>query len=102
MLLLHDNAPVHKSNIVQAAIRQAGFVELNHPAYSPDIASTDYYLFSNLKKFLRGKSFGFSDEAIQAVEDYLDDLDSNFFSQGIESLCDRCQGVVASQGQYIQ
>jgi hypothetical protein len=38
VLLLHDNAPVYKSNIVQAAIRQAAirqavFVELNHPVY---------------------------------------------------------------------
>ena len=30
VLLLHDNAPVHKCNIVQAAIRQPGFIELNH------------------------------------------------------------------------
>lgn len=29
VLLLHDNAPVHKSNIVQAAISQAGFTELH-------------------------------------------------------------------------
>jgi histone-lysine N-methyltransferase SETMAR len=102
VLLLHDNAPVHKSNIVQAAIRQAGFVELNHPAYSPDIAPTDYHLFSHLKKFMRGKNFGSDDEAIQTVEDYLCDLDSEFFSEGIQSLCDRWQRVVASDGEYIQ
>jgi [histone H3]-lysine36 N-dimethyltransferase SETMAR len=102
VLLLHDNAPVHKCNIVQAAIRQAGFVELNHPAYSPDIAPTDYHVFSNLKKFMRGKNFGSDDEAIQTVEDYLCGLDSDFFCQGIESLCDRWQRVVASEGQYIQ
>ena len=41
VLLLHDNAPIHKCNIVQAAIRQAGFIELNHWAYSPDIAPTN-------------------------------------------------------------
>jgi histone-lysine N-methyltransferase SETMAR len=70
VLLLHDNAPVHKSNIVQAAIRQAGFVELNHPAYSPDIAPSDYHLFSNLKKFLRGRNFSGDSEAIHTVEDY--------------------------------
>ena len=57
VLLLHNNAPVHKSNIAQAAIRQAGFTELKHPAYSPDVAPTDYYLFANLKKYLRGKNF---------------------------------------------
>ena len=50
VLLLHDNAPVHKSNIAQAAIRRVSFTELNHPLYSPNIAPSDYYLFSNLKK----------------------------------------------------
>ena len=102
VLLLHDNAPIHKCNIVQAAIRQAGFIELNHPAYSPDIAPTDYHLFSNLKKFLRGKNFSSDDEAITTVEDYLTDLNSEFFCKGIQSLNDRWQRVVASQGQYIQ
>ena len=53
VLLLHDNAPIRKCSIVQAAIRQVGFIELSHLAYSPDIAPNDYYLFSNLKKFLR-------------------------------------------------
>ena len=46
-LLFHNNAPVHKCNIVQTAIRKAGFIVLNHPVYSPNIASSDYYLFSN-------------------------------------------------------
>ena len=102
VLLLHDNAPVHKSNVVQAAIRQAGFAELNHPAYSPDIAPTDYHMFSHLKKFLRGKSFDSDDEVIATVESYLSDLDSEFFSTGIESLHDRWLRVVAIEGQYIQ
>ena len=81
VLLLHDNAPVHKSNIAQAAIRRVGFTELNHPAYSPDIAPSDYYLFSNLKKFLCGKNFHSDDHAIMTVEDYLSGLKSEFFSK---------------------
>ena len=70
---------IHKCNIVQAAIRQAGFIELNRPAYFPDVTLTDYHLFSNLKKFLRGKNFSSDDEAITTVEDYLTDLNSEFF-----------------------
>ena len=35
VVLLHDNAPVHKSNITQTAIQYTGFTELNHPTYSP-------------------------------------------------------------------
>lgn len=84
-----DNAPAHKCNVVQAAIRQAGFVELNHLAYSPGIAPTEYHVFSHLKKFICGKNFGLDDEAIQTAEDYLRDLDFEYLCQGIESLCDR-------------
>ena len=102
ILLLHDNAPVHKSNVVQAAIRKAGFAELNHPAYSPDIAPTDYHMFAHLKKFLRGKSFSSDDDVIATVETYLRDLDSGFFYTGIESLRDRWLRVVAIDGEYIQ
>jgi histone-lysine N-methyltransferase SETMAR len=101
VLLLHDNAPVHKSNIVQAAIRQTGLVELNHPSYSPDIAPSDYHMFFHMKKFLRGRSFDSNDEVIGTVEDYLRGLNPKFFSDGISALRDRWQRVVASDGYYI-
>ena len=89
VLLLHDNAPIHKCNIAQAAIRQVDFIELNHPAYSPDIALTNYHPLSNLKKFLRLKNFSSDDEAVTTVEDYyLTDLNSEFFCKGTQSLHD--------------
>ena len=100
-LLLYDNTPVHKCNIVQATIRKAGFVELNHPAYSLDSAPCDYCLFSNSKRFLRGRNFSRDNETIDTVEDYLNNFDSKFFCKGIQSLRDRWQRVVASEGQCI-
>jgi len=53
---LHDNAAVHKSMIAQEAVRvhDCGFVQLDHPAYSPDLAPSDYFLFRSLKSHLRG------------------------------------------------
>ena len=54
VLLFHDNAPAHKSHTRRAAIRKCGFVELNHPPYSPDLAPSDYFPFRKLKKFLCG------------------------------------------------
>ena len=79
VLLLHNNAPIHKCKIVQTVIRQVGFIDLNHPAYSLDIAPTNYHPLSNLKKFLRLKNFSSDDEAVTTVEDYLTDLNSEFF-----------------------
>ena len=101
VLLLHDNAPIGKYKIVQAAIRQAGFIELNHPTYSRDIAPAKCHPLSNLKKFLLDKNLISDDEAVTTVEDYLTDLNSEYFCKGIQSLHDRWQRVVASEGQYI-
>ena len=53
VLLFHDNTPIQNCNIVQAAIRQVDFIELNHRACSLDIAPTNYHPPSNLNKFLR-------------------------------------------------
>lgn len=79
VLLLHDNAPVHTAAVAKAAVRECGFTELDHPPYSPDMAPTDYYLFSKLKKYLRGKRFSNYDELKAAVLDYFEGLDSEFF-----------------------
>ena len=103
MLLLHVNASVHKCNIVQTAIRKDGFVELNHPAYSPDIAPSDYYLFSNLKECFRGKNSSHDDETSDTVKDYLNNLDSESFCKGTQSLRDRWQRMwLPREGQYIE
>ena len=85
VLLLRDNATIYKCNIVQAAIRQAGLIELNHPAYSSEIALTNYHPLSNLKKFLRLRNVSSDGEVVTTVENYLTDLNSEFFCEGIQS-----------------
>ena len=97
VLLLHGNASVDKCNIVQATIRQAGFIELNHLVYSLDIAPTNYHPLSNLKKFLRLKNLSSDDEAVTTVEDYLTELNSELFCKGLQSLHHRWQRVVTAR-----
>ena len=75
---------------------------MNSPAYSPDITPFDYYLFSNLNKFVHGKKFSCDDETIDTVEDYLNKFDSEFFREGIQSLRDCWKRVIASESQYIE
>lgn len=52
VMLLHDNAPVHKS-YVQAAILLCGFLEMNNPPYSQDVAPS-HFLFRYLQKHFCG------------------------------------------------
>ncbi|KAM8707598.1 hypothetical protein ACLKA7_014689 [Drosophila subpalustris] len=54
VLFHQDNAPCHKSMKTMAKLNELGFELLPHPPYSPDLAPSDYWLFADLKKMLRG------------------------------------------------
>jgi histone-lysine N-methyltransferase SETMAR len=50
VLFLHDNAPAHRALATQKKLAYLGFQYLDHSPYSPDLAPSDYSLFSGLKK----------------------------------------------------
>ncbi|KAF7235648.1 hypothetical protein EYD10_17547, partial [Varanus komodoensis] len=89
VLLLHDNTPVHTAPVSKAAMRDCGFEEINHPPYSPDLAPSDYYLFPNLYKDLRGKRFSNDEELKAAINTHFLDKEEEYFLQGIEKLISR-------------
>ena len=64
VLLQHDNARQHLAKATIKTVNTLGFEVLQHPAYSPDLAPSDYHLFALLKDALRGRKFS-SDEAVQ-------------------------------------
>ncbi|GFR71708.1 histone-lysine N-methyltransferase SETMAR [Elysia marginata] len=52
-VLQHDNARPHISRQTQNTLKQLELTTLPHPAYSPDLAPSNYYLFPLLKKYLK-------------------------------------------------
>ena len=56
--LIHDNAPAHKSKLVQDYLRVESIKQLPHPPYSPDLSPCDFFLFPRLKKMLSGRRYG--------------------------------------------
>ncbi|GFS13827.1 transposase [Elysia marginata] len=55
--LLHDNAGPHKARATTQSLRELGIQVLPHPAYSPDLAQRDFWLFPILKDRLAGRKF---------------------------------------------
>jgi hypothetical protein len=55
ILFLQDNAAPHKATITHQKLADLHFEVLKHPAYSPDLAPSDYCLFSNL--FIKPKTY---------------------------------------------
>jgi [histone H3]-lysine36 N-dimethyltransferase SETMAR len=102
VLILHDNAPVHKAHVAMAAFRDCGFEELPHPPYSPDLAPSDYYLFQHLKSHLRGTRFESDSDLKQAVSLWLEAQPDSFYKRGIEMLKDRWTKCIRVFGSYTE
>lgn len=52
VILLHDNARLHTAKTTCDALDSLGWEILPHPAYSPDLALSDFYLFRSLQHHL--------------------------------------------------
>ena len=64
ILLQQDNARVHTCKIAMDAVERNGYELIPHPAYSPDLAPSDYFLFPNMKKDIRGRHFRSNEEVM--------------------------------------
>ena len=82
ILLQQDIARVHACKIAIDAVERNGYELIPHPAYSPDLAPSDYFLFQNLKKDIRGCHFWSNEEVVVAVEEWVRDKDPGVFSSG--------------------
>lgn len=102
IMLLHDNAPVHTSRKVMATLDTLGFDLIGHPPYSPDLAPSDYFLFPNLKKDLRGRRFVDDIELKQAIDAHFESKEENYYLGGLEKLINRCNKCIKNKGHYIE
>jgi hypothetical protein len=58
----------HKAAITHQKWADLQFEVLKHPAHSPDLAPSDYYLFPNLMKHCKGRKFLGTEEATLPVD----------------------------------
>ena len=63
-----------------------GFEPLPHPPYSPNLASSDYYLFRSMEHFLRGRQFNDVQYVKIGVQAFIDSKPKEQFSQELDEL----------------
>jgi histone-lysine N-methyltransferase SETMAR len=96
ILFLQDNATPHKAAITHQKLEDLQFEVLKHPAYSPDLAPSDYYLFPNLKEH---RTFSSINETTLAADGRFAAQRKEFFLEGLKKLEQRRHKCVELRGK---
>ncbi len=98
-----DNAPAHNATLTVTLIQQLGWTRLPHPAYSPDLAPNDFWLYSRLKKNIRGVWFPSLAALKDAVEDEISQITAmEFHHCMLVSWPRRWRRCLEEQGNYFE
>ncbi|KAJ4433931.1 hypothetical protein ANN_16250 [Periplaneta americana] len=89
VVLLHDNARPHTAASTRELLDQFDWEIFDHPPYSPDLAPSDFHLFTKLKDFLGGTRFGSDEELKKTVNTWLNELAAEEYHTGILKLVNR-------------
>jgi len=81
VILLHDNAQPHTAAHTNALIKLFNWEIFNHPPYSPDLAPSDYHLFTKMKVWLATQHFHTNEELMDGVNIWLHNLVAPFFDE---------------------
>ena len=70
-ILFHDNAQPHMAHSTLQKLNELGYKVLSILPYSPDLLTTNYHFFKNLKNFLQGKHFHNQQNAENAFQEFI-------------------------------
>lgn len=103
VLLQQDNARPHVARITRQKIEELDGIELlPHPAYSPDLAPSDYYLFRSMAHFLQGRRFNNIQEVEIGVREFFASKETSWYRRGILELSERWQKTIDHNGLYFE
>lgn len=102
LLLHHDNASAHTSAVTLDFLTENGVQLVSHPAYSPDLAPCDWFLFPYVKSKLRGTHFPSPEEARIEFERVISGIPSETWREVFVKWFHRMHRCVETGGGYFE
>lgn len=97
-----DNAKPHVAKLTQETLKEFGWEVLAHPAYSPDLAPSDYGLFRSLKDRIAEIQFENEDHLQNWLKnEFFAKHEKKFYKRLIKQLPLRWAKVVEYDGAYF-
>ena len=99
VLLQQDNARVYSCKDAMNAVERNRYKLIPHPAYSPDLAPRDFFLFPNMKRISVDVISG---RTKKSAEEWVNGKDPDFFSSGLMALEHRWSKCITLVSNYLE
>lgn len=96
----HDNARPHVAESVKSILESTNWDILPHQPHSPDLYPTNYHLFKSMP--LAGQHFKSYEDILNWLSQWIASQSVQFFYDGIHSLPEQWEKVIANGGQYFE
>jgi hypothetical protein len=83
VVLLHDNSRPPTAAPTRALLEHFSWVLFDHLRYSPDLAPSDYHLFTYVKNWLGSQRFNINEEVMEGVKTWLSSQAADFCDTGV-------------------
>ena len=102
-LVVHmDNARPHRSNDSLNFAAENNLRFCDHPAFSPDLAPSDFYLFGKVKDELKGSEFECEEELFESIENILKRIPKEELESVMKEWENRLRACISCGGDYIE
>ena len=101
-LMLHDNSAPHKAKVTTTFLEEREIRVLAHPAYSPDLAPCDFWLFPILQEKLAGHKFDRIQDLAKAVKSQLQGMPREQYQMALEMWWRRLEKCIQVKGGYSE
>lgn len=98
----HDNAPAHTAISVREFLAKNRMTPLPHPPYSPDLAPCDFFLFSRMKRELKGKRFADIPEVKRESKAALQGIGKDEYKRCFAQWKKRLNQCISVNGEYFE
>ena len=97
-----DNARPHVSRATSEFLASKKVETIDHPAYSPDLAPADFWLFPLVKKKMGGMAFKDQQEVLNAWYGVTRSIPEEAFAEAFRSWIKRWTKCVNKAGDYVE
>jgi hypothetical protein len=96
VILCIDNCSAQRSRMTKGLIEQNGMKSMPHPSYSPNLVSSDFFLFPLVKKRLDRFECEYPDDLLEALIEILDSRQTDRLQHVFQRWIDRI-GIVSGK-----